>query len=211
MKQSEGVTTSSTLIRRLGDPADGIAWVEFAARYLPLLHLWCQRAGLDHHAAEDVSQRLLIELSQRMRNFCYDPAGSFRGWLWTFCQRRMIDEARRRRRVTGSMRVFSDMPPSMLDAVCDQTEAADDEVGLDPRVLDLLRVAEEAQTLVRKRVAPRIWQAFELVALKGNSIQDTAETVGMSYAAVYAARGRVLRMLREEGDRLRTNTPGARE
>jgi hypothetical protein len=66
----------------------------------------------------------------------------------------------------------------------------------------LLRLAEEIQDGVRRRVDERTLQVFWTVAVEGQSVRVASEAVGMSYYAAFAARKRVGRMLREEGQRL---------
>ncbi len=209
MKRTDGMTTSSTLLRRLGNPADATAWLDLLVRYLPLLRLWCRRAGLDHHAAEEVTQIVLIELSSKMRDFRYDPSGSFRGWLWTLCRNRIIDSVRKQQKEESTIRVFRDISINALQEVYDKTELPEADAD-DACLLSLLRDAERVQEAVRKRVDPKTWDAFVLIEFKASRIQDAADALGMKYAATYAAHARVLRMLREEGSRLR-DTPSGRE
>ena len=65
----------------------------------------------------------------------------------------------------------------------------------------LLRQAEQVQHAVKQRVEPQTWQAFWRIAVDGRSVRETADDMGMSYAAVFAAHKRVGRMLRAEGKR----------
>src|SRR5262249_56784419 len=41
----------------------------------------CRRWRLQEADAEDVTQAVLVRLTERMRTFSYDPAGSFRAYL----------------------------------------------------------------------------------------------------------------------------------
>jgi len=66
----------------------------------------------------------------------------------------------------------------------------------------LLEAGEQVQAVVRARVKPHNWEAFWLVAVCDWSVEQTAGALGMSKVAVYAARKRVARMLREEGRRV---------
>ena len=65
----------------------------------------------------------------------------------------------------------------------------------------LLRQAEQVQHTVQQRVDPQTWQAFWRIAVEGCSVRETADDMGMSYAAVFAVHKRVGRMLRAEGKR----------
>ena len=65
----------------------------------------------------------------------------------------------------------------------------------------LLRQAEQVQHAVERGIETRTWQAFWRIAVDGCSIRETADDIGMSYAAVFAAHKRVGRLLRAEGRR----------
>ena len=51
---------------------------------------------------------------------------------------------------------------------------------------------------MRKEFEERTWRAFWLVVIEGRTTAEAAAGLGMSANAVYLARGRVLRRLREE-------------
>jgi RNA polymerase sigma-70 factor (ECF subfamily) len=53
--------------------------------------------------------------------------------------------------------------------------------------------------LVRKEVSPKTYQAFEFTAIHGLSGEATAELTGQTRNAVYLARAKVLRRLKELG------------
>ena len=65
----------------------------------------------------------------------------------------------------------------------------------------LLDEAEKVQAAVKARVKPQTWDAFWLVAVCDWKVEQTAAELGLTHTAVYAARERVARMLREEGQR----------
>ena len=76
----------------------------------------------------------------------------------------------------------------------DQLEGAADLLRL-----FLLGEAEKVQGAVRAKVKPHTWDAFWLVAVCDWTVERTAKALGMTHTAVYAARERVARMLRDEG------------
>jgi RNA polymerase sigma-70 factor (ECF subfamily) len=80
--------TSPTLLGRLQcDPTQQAAWDEFVQRYGRKIFQWCRHWGLQEADAEDVSQAVLLDLARQMRDFTYDPSGSFRAWLKTITHR----------------------------------------------------------------------------------------------------------------------------
>ena len=77
-------TTCPTLLARLRhDPSSEPAWDEFVESYGRHIYRWCRQWGLQDADAEDVTQEILLKLARKLREFTYDPEGSFRGWLKT--------------------------------------------------------------------------------------------------------------------------------
>jgi RNA polymerase sigma factor (sigma-70 family) len=200
MKRKDGSTTRPSLLRRVADWADHRAWCDFCTTYDPLIHSWCRGYGLDGSALEDLCQEIRIKLVDRMRTYQYDAGRTFRGWLRKFCHSRAVDLLRRRR--TEFVRFLADQPADALELLLafDPTGSEGDEEP-ESRCSLLLRQAEQVQRAVEQCVEPRTWQAFWRIAVDGYSIRETADDIGMSYAAVFAAHKRVGRTLRAEGRR----------
>jgi RNA polymerase sigma-70 factor (ECF subfamily) len=201
MRHVDGGSTSPTLLSEVSDWQDHPAWVTFRERYDPLLRRWCRGYGLDNDSVDEVCQRIWIELADRMRTFHYDPSRTFRGWLRRVCDSRVIDFLRQRH-ADGllSLDDRDDLAHAGLHwASIDPSERNYGEVGADQFRLFLLDEAEKVQAAVRKKVNPRTWDAFWLVAVCEWTVERTAKTLGMTRAAVYAARERVARALRDEG------------
>ena len=87
MTDGNAVLTSPTLLHDLGDPDQReAAWRAFLRRYQPLIYHWSRRTGLGHDDAEDISAAVLCKLVTALREFVYDPAHRFRGWLKTLVE-----------------------------------------------------------------------------------------------------------------------------
>src|SRR5712691_4615187 len=92
-------TTRITLLTQLRqDPSDQAGWEEFVERYGRHIYRWCRQWKLQDADAEDVTQNILVKLSQNLRAFAYDPSLSFRGWLKTVAHHawRDFEDSRRR-------------------------------------------------------------------------------------------------------------------
>lgn len=75
-------TTRVSLLSRVRDHADHVAWSEFDERYRELILRYCQRRGLQASDAEDVRQLVMLNLARQLRTFQYDPKkGRFRDYL----------------------------------------------------------------------------------------------------------------------------------
>jgi RNA polymerase sigma factor (sigma-70 family) len=189
-----GQTTDPDLLGRLGDWTDHPAWSEFVARYDPEIRQSCRQFRLDPEAQQELCQRIWIELAGRMRAYRHDPAQRFRPWLRRLCWRRAIDFWRQRRNdpLRRGLPGLDDLPA--------EPPPADDDP--DENLPELLRRADRVQEAVRRRVDDKAWRIFWAIAVDGQSVRDTAEAAGLSYAAAFAAQKRVRRMLREEAARL---------
>jgi RNA polymerase sigma-70 factor (ECF subfamily) len=175
-------------------PGDQAAWGEFVERYGRKVYGWCRRWNLQDADAQDVTQTVLVKLAEKLQNFTYDPARSFRGWLKTLARHALSDfcDSRQRAGVPGGERVLD-----LLQTV----EAREDFLTRLDAAFDR-EVLEEATARVRQRVTPQSWRAFELTALEGRSGAEAARELGMKVATVFVVRGRVQRLLQEETRKL---------
>jgi RNA polymerase sigma-70 factor (ECF subfamily) len=196
MSGDSGGQTSPTLLGRLRqDPTDQGAWGQFVSRYGPKIYGWCRGRGLQDADAQDVAQTVLVKLAVKMRDFAYDPARSFRGWLKTITQNACFDYLEGRKRPglgSGDTQVL---------ALLDTVEARRDLEQLLEEAFDH-ELLEEAMARVRLRVGPRTWDAFRLTALEGLAGAAAAERLGMKVATVFVAKSSVQKMLAEEVRRL---------
>jgi RNA polymerase sigma-70 factor (ECF subfamily) len=177
------------------DPANEAAWGEFVDHYGAKIYEWCRSWRLQEADAQDVTQNVLLKLAEKMKEFTYDPARSFRAWLKTITHHAWSDFLRARQRPgLGS-------GDSHVADLLQNTEARAD---LDQRLEKEYdrELLEEAIVRVRLRVAPQTWQAFRLTALDGLSGAEAARQVPMQVAQVFVARRRVQKMLKEEIARL---------
>ena len=195
--------TRLSLIARVRDPAEAEAWREFAAAYAPAIYRLARRRGLQHADAEDVTQRVMTAVSRSVAEWTPDPArGRFRSWLATIARNAAANALARR-------------PPdaaaggSSVMAILSGHPAAE---GPSPDLAELefrrglFRAAAER---VRSEFRGGTWEAFRLTALGGMPAEAAAAELGVSTGAVYTARSRVIRRLREEVRRLEAGfSPG---
>jgi RNA polymerase sigma factor (sigma-70 family) len=205
MELVSDTATSPELIRMVADCGDHAAWLRFYSRYDPHLKRWCRGFGLDADSAEEVCQRIWIEVAKRMRTFHYDPTRTFRGWLRRLCKSRTIDFLRRHNAADGFLGLDDcvDEWGAGAGGTTDDPEEGDPgEADAEGRRFLLFGEADRIQEAVRRKIKPGTWEAFWLVAICDWTVERTAKTLGMTHIAVYAARDRVARMLREEGNRV---------
>jgi RNA polymerase sigma factor (sigma-70 family) len=193
-------TTSFALLTQLRqDPSDQAGWDEFVDRYGRHIFRWCRQWKLQEADAEDVTQNILMKLSQTLRSFAYDPSRSFRGWLKTVAYHawRDFEDGRRRGRSAAGDRQAQDRILAI--------EARDDLVRKLEEAFDL-ELLEAAKARVQLRVAPHTWEAFRLLALEGLPVTEVAARLNLQVAIVYVAKSRVQKMLQDEIGKLDTDS-----
>src|SRR4051794_15227672 len=188
-------TRASLLTQLRQDPSDQAGWDQFVEHYGRHIYRWCRQWKLQDADAEDVTQNVLVKLTQKLQGFAYDPSRSFRGWLKTVAHHACRDYEDNRRRVQP---VGDD---SNVERQFLALEAREDLARKLEEAFDL-EILELAQLRVQLRVAPHTWEAFHLLTLEGLSVAEVAARVGMKVAMVYVAKSKVQKMLREEIEKL---------
>lgn len=179
-------STPVSLLERMRKPGDADAWNRFVELATPLLSSWAHRLGLQDQDAADLVQEVLSVLVEKVPGFNYDPRKSFRGWMRTVATNKWREW---RRRPT----------PVLLDAGGPQLAdlpAEDCEAFWEQEYRDYL--VGRALTLMRGEFQPNTWQACWQHVVSGHSAVEVARDLGMSVGAVYMAKSRVLKRLREE-------------
>lgn len=186
-------SVSSTLLDqlRLHRPD---AWERFIRLYSPLIYKWCRRSGLTAENAADVLQEVLSAVLLYLPNFRRDRSqDSFSGWLATITRNKVRDHYRRQhgkaeaRGGSTAQRHMAQIPqPPEPAEDCIQS---DDESAacLSWQALEMIRLEFETHT----------WDAFWQVTVQGRQPSDVAIDLGMSVPAVYMAKSRILRRLRQ--------------
>ncbi len=194
MENDPAGRTSNSLLARLRQGSDQAAWAEFVRRYGQQIYRWCRGWGLQEADAEDVTQTVLVKLTEKLRTFCYDPARSFRAYLKTLTHYAWCDFLELHNRPgagTGD---------SVMVQTLQTVEARDDLVEKLNAEFDQ-ELLEESSERVRRRVEPRTWEAFRLTAVEGLSGAEAAARLDMKVATVFKAKSKVQKMLQEEIER----------
>lgn len=182
------LTSTSLLERARGQ--DKQAWERLVELYTPLVYSWCRRSGLQPADAADVGQEVFRAVARGLAGFRRDRAGdSFRGWLRTITLNKVRDFIDARRRCPpgagGSEAAyeFEQLPEPESEA----------DLSADRQLL-----YQRALEVVRTEFEERTWQAFWRVVVEDVPADEAARQLGTTVNAVYLAKSRVLRRLREE-------------
>ncbi len=189
---SDAPATRLSLLVRLRDARDDGAWSQFVELYAPLVFGFAQKHGLQDADAADLTQDVLQAVSGSICKLDYDPRrGSFRGWLFTVARnklRNFLAGQRRPDRGTGNA-ADQDRLRELPAREEDQAAWWDQEYER--------RVFAWAADQARGAFQPSTWQAFWQTAVEGKTGPQVAKTLGLSVAAVYLAKGRVMERLKQ--------------
>jgi RNA polymerase sigma-70 factor (ECF subfamily) len=178
-------TTPVSLLERLRRPEEQEAWTRFVKLYTPLLYFWAKRMGLQQSDAADLVQDVFTLLVQKLPQFRYDNAGSFRNWLLTVMTNKLRDRARRRVPDTLGTSVLAQLPAPEEPDCLSETEYRE-------------RLVREALRLMQSEFSPSMWKACWEHAVMGRPAAEVAAELGIAVGSVYVARSRVLTRLRLE-------------
>lgn len=182
--------TRASLILRLPDAADVAAWDEFVALYGPLVYRLARRKGIQPADADDLVQEVFSSVAESVADWLdRTDRGPFRAWLFRIARNTAINFLTRPRHRPMSRGGET----SQLDEFAADDDATD-EFELEFKREAFRRAAEE----VRERVSEQTWEAFWLTSVETQSIAEAADQLGMSVGAVYIARSRVMKKLRDQ-------------
>lgn len=132
----------------------------------------------DHDAAEDVLQEVLISLHKALHT--YNPDRPMMPWVWAIVRYRIIDHLRTLRRLPQG--------PGSADY---SFESIESKPALD------FDGTDEAIRVSLQRLPEKQRRAFEMTKLRGMSVKETAQTLGMSETAVKVTVHRARRALQK--------------
>lgn len=181
MSQTEASNTDDLLVRRAqkGEPG---AFDDLVRRHYGLIHRWALVKTGDQDDAEDVAQRVLIQLHRKLGTF--RGHSSFTSWLYRITTNAAGELYRRR--------------GARERAVAKWHEHRDSEERSEPEVLGRL-AREEAMAVARTfftELPEKQREIFDLVELQGYGPAEVAEMLVMNASTVRVHLLRARRTLR---------------
>ncbi len=180
-------TTSLTLLERLRQPTDQVAWDRLVQLYSPFLYHCALRMGLSDADAADAVQDVFVLLINKLPTFQYAHTGSFRGWLRTVTVNKIHERHRKRQEIA-----IGGSDPQFKQAI---DPADPDELW---NIEYQQYVSRRALELIQAEFEPTTWKACWLTVVEGRPTSEVTAELGITLNALYVARSRVLRRLREE-------------
>lgn len=183
---SNSPSTPVSLLERLRSGGRQEDWERFVDLYSPLLCSWARRFSHTEDDIRDLVQEVFAHLLRRLPQFVYDPNLRFRSWIRTVFFNQARDWLKKADLLDGAER------PDMEKLVApDQFEQRIDE--------DYARdVVARAAQLLRPEYSDNCWRAFWETAVNERSGIEVAAELGMTPEAVYQAKSRIMRRLRQE-------------
>lgn len=178
-------TTRPSLLERIRNPSEGQAWERFVSLYTPYIFTLARSAGVGRQDASDVVQDVMLLLIKKMPDFKYDAQRSFRAWLRTVVRNRLNEVARQRSLPLQFATDKLDLENSAAVESIEETEYH-------------WHVMSRALEIMQQEFAPTTWKACWEHIVSGKTAFEVGTELGISEGAVYVAKCRVLRRLREE-------------
>jgi RNA polymerase sigma-70 factor (ECF subfamily) len=187
---------SSTLLERV-QARRPEAWQRLVELYGPVVYRWCRRSNLQPEDAADVVQEVFRAVAEHIDDFRREQSGgSFTAWLGTITRNKVRDHYRRRRGRPSA--AGGTTAQRRLAEIREPEEPSEETFQSDRHTLAWL--SRRGLDLVRAEFENRTWDAFWRTAVEGQAPADVADSLGMTVQAVYKAKSRVLRRLRQELD-----------
>jgi RNA polymerase sigma factor (sigma-70 family) len=182
------VTTTLVLdqLRNLDDEA----WQLFDQRFRAPIVRFARKLSLESNEAEDVAQETLISFVEAFREGRYDrERGRLSSWLFGIAYRKVL-RARRNR-------VRDHKQGAPQPTVFWEEQEGEDEAERQWELAWKQSILRKCLEQVRNEVQERTYRAFELVALQGKDPAQVADDLGITRNAVFIAKHRVLKRVRE--------------
>ena len=183
--------TRESLLMQIREPENRAAWEEFVEIYRPVVYRVGVARGLQHADALDLVQTVFISIAGSIANWeARDDRTRFRNWLLRVAKNATINAVTRRSpdRAAGGDSMASELRNRSVE-----DGESESQIDLEYKRQLYRRAAER----VRVSVSEVTWQAFEMTAVQGLTMEEAARETGMSVGAIYGARSRIMKRLTE--------------
>lgn len=188
--------TSLSLLSR-ARTGSGTDWDRLVAVYQPLIFGWLRRQGLSHHAAEELTQEVLLTVFRELGSFAHPgKPGAFRGWL------RVITVNRSRAYWRANKVRPAAVGGSDFHTTLEQLEDPESELSRQWNQEHDQHVIARLLELLEGEFTFNTLQAFRRLVFDGAAAVTVAAEQDMTIGAVYVAKSRVLSRLRQEAEGL---------
>lgn len=185
-------TTRLSLLVRLKDVTNSIAWEEFVTSYAPAIYRFARQRGLQVADAQDLVQNVMSAVANQIDDWKPDASNApFRAWLYRIASNQTITMYRRRKPDAARGGTTS---VAILDR-----QARDETTELERN--HRREVFRMLARKVREEFEEVTWQAFWMTSVDGIPVEETARSLGQTVGSIYTARSRIIRRLQELAQR----------
>lgn len=185
--------TPLSLLERLQNNSDGVAWSQLVKTYSPLIRAYLQRNRVPAGDLDDLVQDVLHAMVKELPGFRHNQrTGAFRAWLRQIADNRASNYWRSRARSPAAG------TQAARDALAQLEDPANDIHRLWDQEHDRF-VVQRLLDLIQPEFEPKTWQAFRRTVCNDEKPTKVASDLEISVNAVFIAKSRVLSRLRQEG------------
>lgn len=183
--------TRESLILRLQDPGDVMAWNEFASIYSPVVFRVALSRGFQRADAENIVQEVLLSVARSVAPWLKrTDRGRFRAWLLRIAKNSACDLITAK--ATRPLGKDGDEAQRLIAQLADRSSLSSK--------LDFeheREVFQWAAGQVRESTATQTWQAFWLTQVEGLSVQEVAQRLQTRVGNIYVARCRIMARIKD--------------
>lgn len=184
--------TNTILLEGLRDAGNKTVWRSFVERYRPIIVRYAKRAGLPEADAQDAAQHALIAFCTSYQEGKYArEQGRLRHWLFGIARNQIRNTMRKRPKREVQVTGQAD-ETDYFEQVCGED---DGEKIWEQEWRDA--VLKQCLMEVSGEFDAKSLEAFELFACRGMSAKEVGERLDMTPNAVFIAKHRVMKRLRE--------------
>jgi RNA polymerase sigma-70 factor (ECF subfamily) len=211
MQSASDLKTDLSFLARLRNWQNE-AWKEFLTEYRPVMARWAVRYVPSQVDAEEVADRVLLNLVKAIPSFRHDGRErGFRNYLLVAIQHAAWDLLREQGKCPGGQGAGDSAVAALLNEAADSASVVELERELGSAV-EIIKVqtAEAVDAVKASLRSPKTWQAFELHVLEGRPAREVAAELGIPQGDVYVYAHRVRERLRQELERRQPQPRGGR-
>lgn len=182
------MNTTTKLLKQMAESAATTVWGVFYHRYQGLVRGIAGQMGMSPADQDEVVQETMLAAHRNLRPAELTGA-QLHAWLKTVTRRKITDILRQRYRRGAETEVRSGLaigpqPHAQLDAAWEKEWQVE--------------VIERALERMKRELPVKMYQAFDLYALREHDPAQVARALGISRALVYLYKLRVTEKLRQE-------------
>ena len=183
--------TRQTLLVRVKDKHDEKSWEEFVFYYEKFVYIICRKFGLTHHDCEEMVQKVMVKLWEKLPDFTYIKGDRFRGWIYTITSYTVKDFFKMHTRSETRREKAVDLPAWNLES------SSEDDI--DSRIEKEWKnyICNLALDNIKNKFSEKVMDVFSKHQ-KGVSVKALSDEYGLPTNTIYIYIQRVTKKIREE-------------